>query len=252
MRHIGTLVIVACMLGTTSVVRAQGGIGGVGGSGGVPSGRGYTGSMHGFTGTCGLSIMGMSGMGGMGGMQGLIGMGGCCGGMFTGYQCNPYGFCNFGGCGGGFGFNWMPTQSYSSWSPSPAKTYYYRTLTVHTPPPNEAVLEFVLVYHPDRPKYFYYYDPVDKKFLGRYTIGAKPEQCFSLLSWNSRKASLKEIGDPGMALAGPMPDFKHIIRPRPGTKLEPALQNLKLMRPPESIPDWLLGLPAEEPTLKKK
>jgi hypothetical protein len=173
--------------------------------------------------------------------------------MMSGFPCNHGGFCGFGGCCGGFGVQFpQPTQSYSGWSPSPAKTYYYRTLILHTLPPNEATLEFVLVHHPERPKAFYYYDPVDKKFFGRYNIGAKPEQCFNLIPWSSRKGSLKDISDASAPFAGPMPDFKHIIRPRPGTTLDPALQNLKLMRPPESIPDLLLGLPAEEPTLKKK
>jgi hypothetical protein len=257
MRHCRPCIIViaACVLLNAAEARAGGGFGCVGGSGGstLPSGHGVTGTVGGMSGFSGLG--GCCGGFSMCGFSGT-GFGGCCGGIagcsFGGCMgmIGMCGGCGIGGCFGSIAF--QPSQSYSSWNASPGRSYYYRTLTVHTPPPSESALEFILVYHPERPRYFYYYDPVERKFFGRYSVGIKPEQCFSLLSPNLRKASLKDVADLGYGVAGPMPTIPQIIRPRPGTTIDAMLQNTKLMRPPESLPNEQLGLPAEEPTLKKK
>ena len=230
-----------------------------------------TAHLHGMSAPNGPGGMGMSGMvgGSMGG--GLIGMPyyGCCGGFSqplqvmggTGFS-GMVGFpgCCWGPCGcWGFptfpfnGLNAIPaaTQSYSKWTPSPNKTYYFRTLSIQTPAPNEALVEFIAVHYPDRPKYFYYFDAVEKKYVGRYRVGAGPTECFNLIAFGDRKAHLKDIPESAFENATAMPMVPSLIYTRPGTTIEPYLQNLTLLRPPDAVPDQLLGLPPEEKGLKK-
>lgn len=205
---------------------------------------------------------GMVGVGG--GFSGCFGGCPCSFGGCFGNPCNIGGCCGFGGCFGGlpcqfgggcfggfqcqFGgcFGSQPTQTYSQWSHSPGRSYFYRTLHIKTPAPNESTIEFIMVHQPDRPKHYYFFDPVDKKYFGRYMLGAKTEQCFALLSVSDRKINLKDIPDSAYRTIAAMPTMPQIIRPRPGTTVDPSLQNVKLMRPPEVIPDQLLGLPPEE------
>jgi hypothetical protein len=183
-------------------------------------------------------------------MSGMIGMSGHCGYIgFSGCFGNPFCFGSMSGCFGGY---FMPTQAYSRWAPSPNKAYYHRTLTIQTPAPNETAFEFVMVHYPDRPKFFYYYDPVDKKYFGRYRLGAPPTESFQVLQFNDRKASLSDIKDSAYRNTSGMPPFSLIVRPKQGTTLDATLQNLKLLRPPETVPDALLGLPPEEPPVLKK
>lgn len=208
---------------------------------------GFSGTMSGCFGGCPMHM----GMCGFGGFSGCIGgmpcsFGGCLGGGFSG--CFGSFPCSF---GGGQFSGGQHIQTYTKWSASPGRSYFYRVLHVQTPAPSEATLEFILVHQPDRPKYFYYFDPVDKKYLGRFIIGAKPEQCFNLLPFADRRTNIKEIPESAYRAIGTMPTFPQVIRPRPGTMVEPSLQNVRLSRPPEAIPDELLGLPPEELSLRK-
>lgn len=66
-----------------------------------------------------------------------------------------------------------------------------------------------------------------------------------------RKATLKDIMEASFRTLGSMPTIPQITKLKMTTPPDAYLQTLKLMRPPESIPDDLLGLPAEEPSLKK-
>jgi hypothetical protein len=121
---------------------------------------------------------------------------------------------------------------------------------IQTPAPSTAAIEFILVHYPERSKLFYFYDPVERKYFGRYRIGAGSTDCFNLLGFVDRKANLKDIPDSAYRSTGGMPQVGQVIRARPGTTVDAALEKLKLLRPPESVPDQLLGLPPEEPALK--
>lgn len=238
--------ILLALLAVSAEARATFGGAGFGGGAPAPGGAGQSrpaaaGGMTGFAGACGPSgFAGMSGFSGCFGGPNMCGFSGCLGG--------PYCYGSMSGCFGSFA---VATQTYSKWAPSPGKAYYHRTLTIQMPPPNEAILEFVLVHYPDRPKFFYYYDPVEKKYFGRYRTGATPTDCFHVLGFADRKPSLKDIKDSAFRSTGGMPIMKYVLQPKSGVSVDAALQNLKLLRPPESIPDELLGLPPEEPALKK-
>jgi hypothetical protein len=117
--------------------------------------------------------------------------------------------------------------------------------------PSDTTLEFVLIHYPDRPKFFYYFDPVERKYFGRYRVGALPAEAFQMVHPAERKATLKDIMEASFRTLGSMPTIPQITKLKMTTPPDAYLQTLKLMRPPESIPDDLLGLPAEEPSLKK-
>src|SRR5262249_46291804 len=160
---------------------------------------------------------------------GFAGMSGCYG---------MIGYCGFGGCFGGpicmgfmygcFGSFPSLTQTYSKWTPSPSKAYYYRVLTVQTPAPNDLTFEFVLVHYPDRPKFLYYYDPVEKKYVGRYRPGARQEDCFHLVSPNYRKSNLADIPESSFRSIGGMPVLHQVIQTKPNVTDAPVVKTLKL------------------------
>jgi hypothetical protein len=205
----------------------------------------------GFGGVMGMS--GYTGFGGMCGHIGFFGMSGCCGG----FPCHCFNNCptTFGGCFGGCfgGFGGLPTQTYSRWAASPTKAFYFRHMHVTNVSGSDSVFEVVLVHYPERPKHFYYYDPAAKVYVGRYVVGAKSDACFSLLGPSDRKAELKSIREAAFRSAGPMPSLAKLILPKTPafTSAVAAVQNVALTRPPEGIPDALLGLPAEEELGKK-
>lgn len=217
----------------TPTIGSGGGMGMVGGVGGLGMGGG-------MIGTPGFYFNGGLGMGC------YPYPGGCCGGMghFSGFCPYPY-------------FPIFPansTQFYSKWQPSPSKSYYYRVLQIQTPAPTERSFEFVLVHYPDRPKMFYFFDPVEKTYLGRFKLRSSTEKCFELLSASDRNASLNEIKETAYRPIGGMPSLAHFITPKSGVLAAElnGLRNVKILRPPESVPDELLGLPAEEGSPKKK
>jgi hypothetical protein len=250
---LGAAILLTCSPGLVTEARAGGGVAGgypmTGGFGGQTSGQGWSGSFGGMMGMTGFNGMGgcCGGMMGMGGASGCCGLGGC-GAMM--------GMCGFNGmtgcCGGMMGmgccgvFPTAPTQAYSKWTPSPGMLYSYRTLNIQNTPPHDRSLEFILVHYPERPKFFFYYDPVEKSYFGRYRLGAGAADSFSLLGFADRKANLKDIPESAYRSTGAMPAVPQVIRARPGTTVDAALRNLRLLRPPESMPDELLGLPPEE------
>jgi hypothetical protein len=233
--------------------------------GGTPTPGGSIGGAAGFgTG----SLTGVSGIAGKCGVSGYTGLCGCCGGI--GAMCGVMGFTGMGGCCGGMtgmygclgcypsyplygAFLSTSSQTYAPWKASPNKAYYHRTTQVYAPAPNDISFEFVIVYYPERPKYFYFFDPAEKKYIGQYQLGARPEKCFSLLNPNERKASLRDVSTALFRNPGPMPSLQQTFRPSGAIIGDSnALKDIKLQRPPESIPDDLLGLPPEEALEKKK
>ncbi len=80
------------------------------------------------------------------------------------------GCCGLGGCFGGLPMSGMMgmqsvNQSYSKWTPSPSRAYYYRTLSIKTPPPNEAALNSSSSTMPIGPNSFTSTNPVEKKYF---------------------------------------------------------------------------------------
>lgn len=185
--------------------------------------------------------MGLTGASGFCGFAGASGFGGCCGGNFSGFPCN---FGYFGGFGA------VPQQSYGAWNKFPGKTFYHRDLYVANP---FAFQSLTVIHYPDRPNYFYFYDPAQKKYVGRYRRGAKDQECFAPLPPNFRKATLGELAEKSYSKWGPMPALAQLTGP---AVTNPSVPTPALGAPPHLIrpPDTLPGhdLPPDEFLEKEK
>ncbi len=179
------------------------------------------------------------GLGGIGGgLGGMCGLGGCCGMMGIGGGIAGIGGMHGFGCWG----TGMSLQFYSDWTHFPGRSYYHRSF--HFPTAivlgsNPAtVQELRVIHYPDRPHYFYYYDPQQKKYVGRYRPDASDNDCFALLSPKARKRSLAEIPEQAYGRWGPMPTLAALSGA--STAFSPQLQ-----RPPAGLPGH--DLPPDEP-----
>jgi hypothetical protein len=184
--------------------------------------------------------VGLAGASGLCGFTGASGFGGCCGGNFSGFPCGGY----FGGFGA------VPQQFYGAWNKFPGKTYYHRDLYVASP---FAYQSLTVIHYPDRPNYFYFYDPAQKKYVGRYRRGAKDQECFAPLPPNFRKATLGEVVEKSYSKWGPMPTMAQLTAP-PATGAPPSMATLgtppQLVRPSDTLPGH--DLPPDEILEKEK
>jgi hypothetical protein len=175
-------------------------------------------------GLCGIGGIGGC-HGGIGGMIGICGLGGCCGGLM--------------GCA-------QPTQFYSDWSRFPGRSYFHRSH--HLLAPNFSMVagstpELLVIYYPDRPHYFYYYDPQQKKYVGRYRPASKDTECFAVLAPAKRKRSLAEITESSFGKWGPMPALASLLSP--SGLIAASTFPSQIQRPPDGLPGH--NLPPDEP-----
>jgi hypothetical protein len=192
---------------------------------------------------------GYLGAGGACGMYGIGGFGGC----FGSFPCSFGGCfgsfpCSFGGCFGGI--SGTPQQFYGAWNKFPLRSYYHRDLYVANP---FAYQSLTVIHYPDRPNYFYFYDPAQKKYVGRYRRGAKDQDCFAMLAPNFRKATLGEVAEKSFSKWGPMPAIAQLTAPAVASSAAPmpALGTPpQLVRPPDTLPGH--DLPPDEFLEKEK
>jgi hypothetical protein len=258
---IGTAVIAGLLLGTVAPLNAAEGnlsglppdlaamvaLAGAGGSStkppvaSTPSGGFGTGfgGMCGIGGCFGTGFGGMCGIGGCfgTGLGGMCGIGGCFGSHPGGCMGSLCGFS---------GFNPTPQQFYTPWTKLPERRFYNRDLQV--------VSGFIgfqnltVIYYPERPSVFYFYDPIQKKYVGRYRRGAKETECFALIVPKDRRATLGEIPEKSYMKWSAMPSYSQLTAPpnvAPGPPAQP-----QLIRPPDALPGH--DLPADELLDKEK
>jgi hypothetical protein len=175
-------------------------------------------------------------------------IGGCSGTGFSGF-CGITG-C-LGGCMGTFcGFSGQvpsPQQFYGGWNKFPGKIYYHRDLYVTTGFSPFVYTSLTVIYYPERPSYFYFYDPAQKKYVGRYKRGAKDPECFAMIPPNLRKATLGEVPEKSYARWGPMPAMVQLMappQPPTGPSAAPGAGAPALVRPPDTLPGH--DLPPDE------
>jgi hypothetical protein len=80
-----------------------------------------------------------------------------------------------------------------------------------------------VIYHPQRPKYYYYYNPVKRAYWGRCPVEQNGEAQYSLLAEKDRKGKLEEIAETAFPEPGPMPKV-------------PDTEDLTLDLPPGDLP----------------
>jgi hypothetical protein len=118
-----------------------------------------------------------------------------------------------------------PRQYYdTTWTYSPSHEYYYVNY-YYLPVATFTNYDYhYCIYYPSQPSYIYYYNPTAQVYWGRYELGSKGDNRYSLLAEKDRKKDLKDIPDKAFPKAGKMPTI-------PGAKDDVAIEP-----PPENVP----------------
>ena len=109
---------------------------------------------------------------------------------------------------------WSYSQSYNYYY----VYYYYRPVVTYT------TYEYhYCIYYPSQPSYVYYYNPTTQVYWGRYKVGSKGDERYSILAEKDRKKDLKDIPEEAFPKPGPMPT---IPGAKDGAAIEPPPENL--------------------------
>ena len=205
------------LAGGNAAQAQQGGLGimggGVVGGAAKPAPAAFTGGGGFGSAPGGAFCGGFCGFGGMAGLCGFGGLGGCCGG-FSGAATH---------------------QLYSGWAKFPGRSYFHRDLYLVTTGGfgGNGVQHFALIHYPDRPHYFYFFDPATKHYFGRYRPAAKDDECFALVRPKERRRTLAETPEAAFQRWGPMPRVG-VITGKTGDGN--ILSTVQLQRPPDPLP----------------
>jgi hypothetical protein len=111
------------------------------------------------------------------------------------------------------------TYTYSQSNGYYYANYYYQTTVTQT------TYEYhYCIYYPSQPSYVYYYNPTTQAYWGRYKLGSKGEERYSMLAQKDRKKDLKDIPESAFPEPAAMPNI-------PGAKDGVAMEP-----PPENVP----------------
>jgi hypothetical protein len=91
------------------------------------------------------------------------------------------------------------------WYYNPTTTYYY-TYYYYRPQPAAVNYQYhYCIYYPNRPRYIYYYNPVNRVYWGRFDLEGKGEDRYSILAKEDRKSSLESIAESAFPKLAQMP-----------------------------------------------
>ena len=117
-------------------------------------------------------------------------------------------------------------QYYSGWRRYPQRDYYYRTYYYKPSTTYAGYRHHYVIYTPQRPRYFYYYNPYRKVYWGRSPVACEGKPLYSMLAEADRRATLEEIPEkafPKPAALPPLPESD----PKEGVQLD---------LPPDDLP----------------
>jgi hypothetical protein len=112
----------------------------------------------------------------------------------------------------------------TTWTYSPSYGYYYVNYYYLTTVTQTTYNYHYCIYYTSHPSYIYYYNPTTQVYWGRYKIGSKGDERYSLLDPKDRKKDLKDIPESAFPEPGKMPV---IPGAEDGATIEP---------PPENVP----------------
>jgi hypothetical protein len=112
------------------------------------------------------------------------------------------------------------TYTYSQTNNYYYTSYYYQTTVTQT-----TYDYHYCIYYPSQPSYVYYYNPTTQAYWGRYKLGSKGDERYSMLAPKDRKKDLKEIPESAFPEPAAMPTI-------PGAKDKVAMEP-----PPENVPN---------------
>jgi hypothetical protein len=113
-------------------------------------------------------------------------------------------------------------QYYSSWSYYSTSNYHYARYYYYPTTYATTYSYHYVIYYPSQPRYYYYYNPVNRTYWGRYDL---QEKGYSLLAEKDRKEKLADIPESAFPKPGAMPAV-------PGVE-----DNLKMEVPPAAPKD---------------
>jgi hypothetical protein len=112
-------------------------------------------------------------------------------------------------------------QYYTTWSYNTDANYYYRTYYYYTYADAPTYSYHYCVHYPATPRYVYYYNPVSRRYWGRFDTEAKG---YSRLEEKDQKENIKDIPESAFPKPGEMPAI-------PDSK-----DNVKMEAPPTDLP----------------
>lgn len=116
-----------------------------------------------------------------------------------------------------------PRQYYSGWHKPASKPYHYRVYYYKPTPTYVGYRHHYVIYHPQRPQHYYYYNPVKKAYWGRCPVEQAGKPQYSLLAEQDRKGNIDQIPENAFPAPGPMPAV-------------PGAEDLSLDLPPGDLP----------------
>ena len=112
----------------------------------------------------------------------------------------------------------------TSYSYSPTYSYYY-TRYYYQPEVTYTTYDYhYCIYYPSRPSYVYYYNPTTQVYWGRYKLGSKGNERYSILADKDRKKDLGEIPESAFPSPAAMP------------KIPGSTDGVTIEPPPENVP----------------
>ena len=124
-----------------------------------------------------------------------------------------------------------PRQYYGSWQKQPTHGYYYRNLYYKPTPSYSGYKHHYVIYHPQRPKHYYFYNPYKKAYWGRCPTDYGDNPTYSMLPQEYRKPSLSDIPDSAFPPPAPVPQLSGVT------------DSERLDLPPDDLPPEAQGAP---------
>ena len=112
----------------------------------------------------------------------------------------------------------------TTWTYSTTQNYYYVNYYYRTTVTQTTYDYHYCIYYPSQPSYVYYYNPQTHAYWGRYKIGSKGDERYSILDEKDRKENFKDIPEEAFPKPAAMPAI-------PGSK-----DKVQMDTPPENVP----------------
>lgn len=126
-------------------------------------------------------------------------------------------------------------QYYSGWRRHSSYSYYYRYYYYQPTYSYSGYKYHYVIYYPSTPRYYYYYNPYNGNYWGRFDTQGKPGEQYSLLAEKDRKDTLSAIPEAAFPKPAAMPNIPE------------AKENVAIEPPPVDSPgEESKNLPKDE------
>ena len=119
---------------------------------------------------------------------------------------------------------YTPRQYYGTWHKHASYGYHYRYYYYKPSADYAGYKHHYVIYHPSRPKYYYYYNPYTKTYWGRCPVKTDGKGEYSMLAEKDRKGKLEDIAEEAFPKPGKLP------------KIPEATDDATLDLPPDELP----------------